>query len=314
MIMLFCPDDPQSTHEVIAYLILHKKEVVRIDENTEIKAPKICFSKKQQEIILTINDRLIDFNIVKSCWFRGSSFRIKAKENCKPEFQNYIIQEGETLIAYLMKFLNDKKSIGGFSAGNINKLIVLEEAKRCGLEIPKTIISASKKEIVKFFEENDGTISKSIAENFQHISEKDFYNGKVRKVTSEKLEKIKDEFFLSLLQEQINKAYELRIFYLAEKFYSMAIFSQNDEKTKIDYRNYNYSKPNRMVPYKLPAIIEEKLQMLMDTLKLNTGSIDMIVDKDDNYIFLEVNPNGQYGIVSNNCNYYLEKEIAEYLM
>lgn len=29
----------------------------------------------------------------------------------------------------------------------------------------------------------------------------------------------------------------------------MAIFSQQNEKTKIDFRNYDYSRPNRVVPY-----------------------------------------------------------------
>jgi hypothetical protein len=31
-------------------------------------------------------------------------------------------------------------------------------------------------------------------------------------------------------------------------------------------------------------------------------------------VFLEVNPTGQYGMVSDPCNYYLDKKIAEYLI
>ncbi|NJO92369.1 MAG: hypothetical protein HC831_27910 [Chloroflexia bacterium] len=69
-----------------------------------------------------------------------------------------------------------------------------------------------------------------------------------------------------------------------------------------------------MVPYKLPDEIKNKLIALMNEIELDTGSIDMIVDKKGKYIFLEVNPNGQYGLVSDTCNYYLEKEIADYLM
>jgi ATP-GRASP peptide maturase of grasp-with-spasm system len=196
----------------------------------------------------------------------------------------------------------------------INKLFVLEEAVNCGLDIPETIISSDKNFISGFFETNIKAVSKSISENFQHISEKEFYDGKVRKLSIEDLKGMRNDFSPSLLQKQIEKAYELRIFFLKDKFYSMAIFSQNDEKTSLDYRNYNYNKPNRMVPYKLPDKIKNKLIALMNEIELNTGSIDMIVDKKGKYIFLEVNPNGQYGLVSDNCNYYLEKEIADYLM
>jgi D-alanine-D-alanine ligase-like ATP-grasp enzyme len=48
----------------------------------------------------------------------------------------------------------------------------------------------------------------------------------------------------------------------------------------------------------------------MQKLKLNTGSIDMIYTNDSKFIFLEVNPVGQFGMVSKPCNYNLEKKIA----
>lgn len=39
----------------------------------------------------------------------------------------------------------------------------------------------------------------------------------------------------------------------------MAIFSQENDKTKIDFRNYDIANPNRCVPYKLPRRIEKQL-------------------------------------------------------
>lgn len=36
----------------------------------------------------------------------------------------------------------------------------------------------------------------------------------------------------------------------------------------------------------------------------------MIVTPDDEYVFLEVNPVGQYDYVGKRCNYQLDKEIA----
>ncbi len=52
----------------------------------------------------------------------------------------------------------------------------------------------------------------------------------------------------------------------------------------------------------------------MDNLGLDTGSIVLIKSKDDQWYFLEVNPVGQFGMVSYPCNYYLERKIAEYLV
>jgi hypothetical protein len=64
----------------------------------------------------------------------------------------------------------------------------------------------------------------------------------------------------------------------------------------------------------LPKHIEEKLILIMDRMSFNTGSIDMIYDLEGNYIFLEINPVGQYGMTSVPCNYNLDFEIAKSLM
>ena len=38
----------------------------------------------------------------------------------------------------------------------------------------------------------------------------------------------------------------------------------------------------------------------------------MIVTPTNEYVFLEVNPVGQFNFVSELCNYYIEKNIAEF--
>lgn len=96
--------------------------------------------------------------------------------------------------------------------------------------------------------------------------------------------------------------------------YSMAIFSQNDEQTQVDFRNYNVKKPNRTIPFKLPEIEKDKLVKFMNAVNMNCGSIDVIYTKDKKFVFLEVNPVGQFYQLSYPCNYHVEKKIAEYLI
>ncbi len=121
--------------------------------------------------------------------------------------------------------------------------------------------------------------------------------------------KEKEDFFTTFFQQKIEKDFEIRSFYLNRKVWSMAIFSQNDDQTKVDYRRYNKVKPNRNVPYNLPKDIEEKIIVLMDKLDLTSGSLDFI-KSDDKFYFLEVNAVGQFGNVSFYCNYGLDYEIA----
>ena len=65
----------------------------------------------------------------------------------------------------------------------------------------------------------------------------------------------------------------------------MAVFSQENNKTAQDFRNYDQDNPNRTVPYKLPVRIISKLTRLTRKLSLNTGSIDLIRSIDGEYYF-----------------------------
>ena len=59
--------------------------------------------------------------------------------------------------------------------------------------------------------------------------------------------------------------------------------------------------------------MEKKLTLLMKKMNLNCGSIDMIKSKEGEYVFLEINSVGQFGMVSRPCNYYLEEKVADFL-
>ncbi|MEI7597121.1 MAG: hypothetical protein WCK02_15340 [Bacteroidota bacterium] len=125
---------------------------------------------------------------------------------------------------------------------------------------------------------------------------------------------LNDEFAPTCFQEEIIKTVEIRTFYLDKKTYSMAIFSQSDQTTSVDFRNYNYKKPNRTMPFNLPISINDKLILFMNKVGLNCGSFDLIYTPNKDFYFLEINPVGQYGMVSHPCNYYLDKVIADYLI
>jgi len=192
-----------------------------------------------------------------------------------------------------------------------DKIGGLRTAKQSGLLVPKTYILSSKKRLNKILNDTSELITKSIVnvekiniDGIRHIPYTQIVNKEI-------LASIPDVFFPSLFQEKIEKEYEIRTFYLEGDIYSMAIFSQHDNQTEVDFRKYNFEKPNRNIPYKLPDNIEKKLCVFMKSMDLRTGSIDIIKSIDGRYIFLEVNPVGQFGMVSLPCNYNLEKKMAQ---
>lgn len=202
-----------------------------------------------------------------------------------------------------------------FKSLKIDKFSILRKARTFGLNIPNSIITNSKLELRAFLKKSGEVISKPLHESIYFNDDSSVTFFKTAKVTDDLIDSLEsDYFFPSLFQEYVEKEVELRVFYLEEQFFTMAIFSQLDPQTKTDFRNYNIERPNRNVPFNIPQEIKLKIINLMKSLDLNTGSLDIIKTPDKKYIFLEVNPTGQFGFTSKPCNYYLEDEIAKTLI
>ena len=196
---------------------------------------------------------------------------------------------------------------------NLNKSEVLFLAQSIGLTIPETLVTTLKEELKNFFLLHDKIITKPIFNGIVVDYDDESYGTMYTALVEEELIKqLPSVFFPSLFQEYINKDIELRIFYLDGHFYSTAVFTQIKNNI-IDSRNLEVVENCRSIPYNLPEEIEKKIILLMKSLLLNTGSIDMIKSDSGQYYFLEVNPIGIFDGISLDCNYYLNKKVAEWL-
>lgn len=262
----------------------------------------------------------VSLGSINSYYFHGGSIIIPIRGADEIELTMQISkwkqQEATALFRFIFNNIEEKRGFGlsPFSSIIINKLNVLQIAKKEGLNIPPSSIVSDKKKLKSLKSKWGRIINKSIDDGIYIETEKILINGqRTVEVIEGDIESIAETFFPSLVQKLIEKIYEIRVFYFRNRFYSIAIFTQNNKESKIDGREKNIQKPNREVPYSLPKEMEDKLCCFMNKLNLNYGSIDLIYSTDNNYYFLEVNPYGQYGFLSSSGNYYLEKEIAEYL-
>lgn len=320
MILIISSEDDIATNEVITWLQKFGEKFLRISNSSNIQVERITINDQDNNLDLRINGlpyRLYQF---KKIWYRRSWFAINDKINFdaienqfRQKIQAQISNERGTIIQHCLTLFS-AKSLNTQRTNNLNKLDVLLKCRDLGIKVPSTLITSSKSELIKFYNDNSGAITKNISPGvFLEFNEFTLL-AQTRLVTTEMIADLEDEFHPMLFQEQIHKSFEIRSFFLDGYFYSSAIFSQSDEKTKVDFRNYNFEKPNRTPPYRLPKKMEIALRRLMKEFGLNSGSIDLIVNTKGEFIFLEVNPIGQFAQVSEPCNYHLEKKVAEYLI
>lgn len=143
---------------------------------------------------------------------------------------------------------------------NGDKLQTLVLAKEVGLDIPPTLVTTEKIKVKTFKAKQGDIITKTIDIQFHlnEVKQNETYMLYINNFSDERIDSLPDTFFPALFQKQIEKKYELRIFYVADKFFPVAIFSQTNDKTNIDFRHYDRNKPNRNVPYLLPPDLEKK--------------------------------------------------------
>lgn len=230
------------------------------------------------------------------------------------QFRDYYKDENRILAKYFLAELNGGYLLSDFSRISINKLGVLKYAAGVGLSIPHTLVTASKSALEDFMNTNRDIIIKNISEVGMFSHKERIFVSYTTGFSRSDLNRVPGIFFPTIFQAKVEKRYELRVFYLDGKCFSMAIFSQENEQTKTDFRIYDFENPNRNVPYDLPVSEEDKIDRLMKKLGLNCGSVDLIRAVTGEYVFLEINPVGQFGMVSEPCNYFLEKKIAEHLI
>lgn len=317
MILILTNSRDTSADIIEEYLINGGNKYFRINAEDFI-FKSFTFSIKSNE--LNIDSKIINISTIKIVWFRkfGNirelSFYKEIRRKYGDVIANQLINEHYEILHTIIDLFKNHKWLTDPSTLALSKITILKYADEVGLKTPNTQITNQKKDLVKMINKEKEVISKSIFEALFYDYKQNSYSMFTKIINSQEIKSFPILFFPSLIQQSIKKEYEIRVFYLERKCYSMAIFSQNDSSTKKDFRIYNWDKPIRFVPYKLDKSIERKIIELCDKININCCSIDLIKDTKGDYIFLEINQVGEFGMVSYPCDYNLHKEIYKTLL
>jgi len=175
-----------------------------------------------------------------------------------------------------------------------HKSVQLEAARKVGFKTLPTLISNNPDDIKNF-----------ISEAKQSVVYKTFYpmrwnhENSVKKATTNPVtlaDLPSDKILISvpgIYQYRVEKSFELRICCMGRTCFAMRIDSQKVTQATEDFRRVPIAQlPSS--PFELPEDLERLCLALMASLGLVFGSIDLLVTKDQEIIFLEVNEQGQF--------------------
>jgi glutathione synthase/RimK-type ligase-like ATP-grasp enzyme len=186
----------------------------------------------------------------------------------------------------------------------------LRMATRVGFRIPQTLITNNPDEARDFISRYGGSaIYKTHSQNLNLVPGKAIFTGLLAEKEMQALDLI--ALTPGIFQELVAKSYEVRVTVVGEKVFGGRIDSQASPETQIDWRHKPYDMEKE--PADLPTEIESKIHTLMKAFGLVYGAFDFIVTPENEYVFLEVNPAGQYLWVEANTKMPITAAIVDKL-
>lgn len=166
-------------------------------------------------------------------------------------------------------------------------------APRIGMSIPRTLITNDAEEARKFIRtcRGGGSIYKTLSS--PEITSKKYestavFTSKILENDLESLETIR--FTPCLLQAFVPKAFEVRVTIIGSKVFAVAL--KSEDPNIVDWRpvqeHISYT------AHKLPSPVHEACLRMTRKLGLAFAAMDFVVTPENEYVFLEVNPNGQW--------------------
>lgn len=312
--------DKSTINAVLEYL---KDEFVfyRFDID-DIVQNKISLTEIKGDYYFELNGLSLNLSEINFVWYRRFSLLetthllnklIEVKER-KSEFNFFIYTEYKQTVLSVLNLLHNKISINNLDTffNNNNKISNLSLAKKIGFNIPKFILSNEYEKIRNFGIENNWNIIIKTFFSFDYSSQNEKFYIPVKKINIEDLEKYKNSLKICpvFFQEYIEKKYEIRIVLIGIKIFAFAIYSQEIEEAKIDFRIPNlYDLKYDLV--ELPENLKEKLISYSQMNSLDFCSFDIILTPKNEYYFLECNIDGEWYWLEKATDVKLAKEFSK---
>jgi glutathione synthase/RimK-type ligase-like ATP-grasp enzyme len=235
-------------------------------------------------------------NSIQGIWYRRPEAP-RPSPFLDQEYVKFVQRESKAALRGLYRTLWDKRWVNPphneEAAGY--KVHQLQLAKEVGFKTPKTIVTNNPAEALDFYRAcGGGMIYKLMRPVFAETPDGMPVGVYTTPISQDDIDTYLESVRVApcLFQELIPKQYELRINVIGTHVWSAAVYSQENDGTKIDCR---YDIENcRHAPVLIPPALEAMCLQMTRCMGLRMSNIDMILTPDGEYVYLETNPNGQW--------------------
>ena len=300
MILILTEAKDISADVVEAKLRARGEQILRFDwaDFPARASLSVKWSGADKQVLLRIDGSQVDLCSCKSGWLRWPG-RLQVSSDIEaPSPRSHVEEDWVRVLQDTCNMLDTRWLPGTITAIRHagNKQLQLELAAELGFEIPPTLLTNDPEEFLEFHRRHNGDLIDKLPTTALMVSQR--ADGEFTCFTQPV--PTRDVGYARrlrhspmLFQRTIAKKFELRITVVDEEVLAAEIHSQATTRTQLDWRRHDVGH----TPYRahsLPDDVSERCLRLTRRLGLRFGAVDMIVTPEGRYVFLEINPNGQW--------------------
>lgn len=256
-------------------------------------------------VLDTITGEATPMRNFHSVWYRHPGKPIPHAEITDSRARAFVKEECNYALEGLWKILEresfwvSRPTSMRYSSYRLNQLAM---ARSLGFSIPDTLVSNNPDEISRFFHRNKKSIiTKAVGVGIPILDKEGYAFYEV--VFTHRIEEREIDDFIEttrfaphIYQECVDKDFELRVTVVGTRVFACAIHSQDhlDDGVKLDWRRVAPTEIRHQI-VDIPEKLADMCVRLVNELGLKYGAIDVLLDIHGNYVFLEINSDGQYG-------------------
>lgn len=246
-------------------------------------------------------------------WFRKPLILDPEKLPVEDKYRKYTHDAYKRSIQAVYSLLRDKFWVSdpwAILRAN-NKLLQQEIAHKRGLRIPETLVTNSAEDAKQFLADQKSVVVKPLGA--ETVNENGI--GKAFYATRLSSNDVVDFSGLqvapTIFQKDLVGCLDIRITVVGERVYACEIKKVGDLAERTDWRTGILTENLVYTPHSLPNRLSAACISIVRDLKIKFGAFDFMLDCRGNYWFLEVNPNGQWGFIEEQCELPISNGFAE---
>lgn len=316
MILIITNKDDITSDLIVNGLNNQKIEYYRLNTEELGSSVYINFDFRRERFLLSDRKKGCEINVdkINSIYFRRPKLPNMGKAIVSSGIVSFVNNEYSFLLEGLYKILRNKYWISPvYSIREAeNKIFQIVLARELGFIVPDSLITSVPSKAKLFLEKHPASIVKPIKSGCvdDEAMAQVIFTSRITNRNKQDINRI--ECCPTYFQNEIQKEYDIRATIVGKKVFAARIDSQSFKETITDWRK-GENVLLKHEAFKLPASIEKKCLSLLKYFKLEFSAIDLILNKRGEYVFLEMNPNGQWAWIEKRLGVDISGEIINHL-